>query len=107
MTKPASAASPVKKRKVNRAPFSGHWQIALSCLVGVMSCGRLEAASCSSLVTGAVGWWPGDGTPADLISTNNGILQSGATAAGIGLIGNCFTFDGTNNYVQIPDSSAF
>ncbi len=63
-----------------------------------------QAASCTAPPSNLVGWWPGDGTPNDLQGTNNAILQGGATATGTGLVGSAFTFDGTNNYVQVPDA---
>jgi hypothetical protein len=88
-------------------PFGCQRPIALLCFASVAGCLRLGAASCSPAAAGVVGWWPGDGTAADVINPNNGILQAGATATGTGLIGNCFTFDGTNNYVQMPDSTVF
>ncbi len=62
--------------------------------------------SCFSAPSGIVGWWPGDGNANDIVGTNNGTLQGGATATGAGLISQAFTFNGTNNYVQIPDSAA-
>src|SRR5262249_24052134 len=68
---------------------------------------RGQVAGCSSVVTNVVGWWPGDGNATDIIGTNNGIFQGGATASGAGFIGSAFSFDGTNSYVQIPDSSVF
>jgi Concanavalin A-like lectin/glucanases superfamily/Immunoglobulin I-set domain len=53
---------------------------------------------------GLVGWWPADGNAQDMAGTNNGILMGGATATNAGYDGQCFTFDGTNGYVQIPNA---
>jgi Leucine-rich repeat (LRR) protein len=53
---------------------------------------------------GLIGWWPADGNAVTIVGTNNGTLQGGATATNVGFIGNTFTFDGTNNFVQIADS---
>jgi len=61
-------------------------------------------ADCFPNPSGLIGWWPGDGSAANLLGTNNGTLQGGATASTPGMVGNAFTFDGTNGYVQIPNS---
>ena len=66
----------------------------------------VPSASCSSAPSGLAGWWPGDGNANDIAGTNNGTLQGGATANGVGMVGSAFTFDGTNGYVQIPDAPA-
>src|SRR5712671_4343308 len=81
--------------------------LTLIFLMSATCCLRAEAATCSPAVPGLAAWWPGDGSATDLIGTNNGILQAGATANGGGLVGSAFTFDGTNNYVQFPDSPVF
>ncbi len=52
---------------------------------------------------GTISWWPGDGNANDIYSTNNGTLQAGAIASIAGVDSNAFWFDGTNNYVSIPD----
>ncbi len=62
--------------------------------------------NCFSPPANIVGWWPGDGNANDIVSTNNGSLKGGATATGVGEVAQAFTFDGTNAYVQIPDSPA-
>ena len=62
------------------------------------------AGSCVSAPAGIVGWWPGDGNANDIAGTNNGTLQGGATATVTGLDGMAFSFDGTNSFVQVPDS---
>jgi Concanavalin A-like lectin/glucanases superfamily len=53
---------------------------------------------------GLVGWWPGDGNANDMAGTNNGILMAGATDTNAGYDGQCFTFDGTNAFVQVPNA---
>jgi ribosomal protein L19 len=62
--------------------------------------------NCFPAPSGLVSWWTGDGNALDLAGVNNGTLQGGATASGVGEVGAAFTFDGTNNYVSIPDSAS-
>jgi hypothetical protein len=61
-------------------------------------------ADCVPIPQGLVSWWPAEGDASDIIGTNSGALEGGATATAPGYVGNCFTFDGTNGFVQIPDS---
>jgi lysophospholipase L1-like esterase len=68
---------------------------------------RLDAANCAAGSPGLVGWWPGDGNARDIAGTNNGSLQGGASATTPGVVGSAFSFDGTNAYVQVPDSAVF
>ena len=67
----------------------------------------LDAADCAVGSADLVGWWPGDGNARDIAGTNNGTLQGSASATTGGVVGSAFNFDGTNAYVQIPDSAAF
>jgi len=60
--------------------------------------------NCVSAPANIVGWWPGDGSTNDIAGTNNSTLQGGAGVTAAGLDGLAFSFDGTNNYVQISDS---
>jgi hypothetical protein len=62
--------------------------------------------SCAPPPPGLVGWWPGDGNANDITGTNNGTLQGGATASATGVVAQALNFDGTNSFVQIPDSPA-
>jgi alpha-tubulin suppressor-like RCC1 family protein len=64
-----------------------------------------RAASCFPAPTNILGWWPGEGSAADIIGTNNGILQGGATASAAGMVGSAFGFDGTNSFVAISNSA--
>ena len=53
---------------------------------------------------GIVSWLPGDGNANDIADANHGTLQDGATF-GTGLVGQAFSFDGTNDLVNVPASS--
>src|ERR1700752_3031773 len=66
---------------------------------------HLGAATCLTPPPGILGWWPGNGSAADAGGTNNGSLGGNATAAAPGLVATAFGFDGTNSFVQIPNSA--
>jgi len=80
------------------------WLAAFLLVIGLASELSAGANTCSQPLPGLSGWWAGDGNANDLAGTNNGVLQNGATASVPGLVGLAFSFDGTNNYVEIPDS---
>ena len=61
-------------------------------------------ASGCVLPSGLVGWWPGAGNANDIIGTNNGTLQNGTMFAA-GKVGQAFSFDGTNDFVEVPSSA--
>ena len=62
-------------------------------------------AQCILPPSGMVSWWPGDGNSNDIMGTNNGTLENGATFAA-GMAGQSFSFDGTDDYLQVPDSAS-
>ncbi len=64
------------------------------------------SGSCLPPPSGLTSWWPGDGNANDIVGTNNGTLESGATDAAPGLVGTAFGFNGTTAYVQIPNAVA-
>src|SRR5437762_8232820 len=72
--------------------------------LGLASGWRVAASDCCQPAAGLVGWWAGDGSAKDIAGTNNGVLQGGSIATAGGFAGFAFGFDGTNSYVQIPDS---
>ncbi len=63
-------------------------------------------ASCTPPPAGIVGWWKGEGNANDIGGTNNGSLSASGASYAAGEVGQGFRFDGTNGYVQIPDSDA-
>ena len=60
-----------------------------------------NAEACVQPPSGAVSWWSGDGHPFDLIGTNNGTMTNGATYSD-GMVGKAFSFDGADDYVNLP-----
>ena len=50
-----------------------------------------SAASCLAPSSSLVAWWPGDGNPNDIVGTNNGALQNGASSSAIGIVGQAFS----------------
>jgi RHS repeat-associated protein len=62
-----------------------------------------SASVCAPAPSGLVSWWSGEGNANDSIGSNNGTLANGATFAP-GLVGQAFSFDGVNDYVEFPDS---
>ena len=52
------------------------------------------------LPVGMVSWWPGDGSPSDIVDGNPGILVGGATYTG-GMVDQAFSFDGVADYLDI------
>ena len=51
---------------------------------------------------GMVSWWPGDGHTNDIMDGNHGTLVGGATYAS-GLVGQAFSLDGVDDYVDLGD----
>ncbi|MBP8295700.1 MAG: Ig-like domain repeat protein [Burkholderiales bacterium] len=58
---------------------------------------------CAAAPSGMLSWWPGEGNAGDVIGTNDGLPQGGATFAP-GRTGQAFSFDGADDHVDIPDS---
>jgi subtilisin-like proprotein convertase family protein len=83
-------------------------RLTTSCVIMLFCCGVIlggRAQNCNPPPSGLVGWWSGDGNANTLVGTNNGTLQGGATANGVGMVGQAFSFNGTSAYVQVPDSA--
>jgi hypothetical protein len=74
--------------------------VGLFCLLFAF---RACSADCVSPPAGLVGWWPGQGNADDIAGTNNGVLEGGVAFA-TGEVGQAFSFNGTNSYVEVPDS---
>src|ERR1700677_1996773 len=73
--------------------------------LGLMPAARSLAQNCDPAPSQLISWWPGDTAANDIFSTNNGTLV-GAVAGVPGYVGGAIVFDGTNDYVSIPDCPA-
>ena len=60
--------------------------------------------ACVPSSSNLVGWWAGEGNANDNIGGNNGTFQ-GVESFAAGKVGQAFNFNGTNQYVQIPNSA--
>jgi hypothetical protein len=54
---------------------------------------------------GLLGWWPGDGNANDIQLGSDGIPMNGASFAPK-LVGQVFSFDGVDDFVDVPDTPA-
>src|SRR5207247_523750 len=59
---------------------------------------------CANAPSNLVSWWQAEGNSNDFAGGNNGILRNGATFAA-GKVGSAFSFDGVNDYVEVPNSA--
>ena len=63
-----------------------------------------RSGECIQAPSGLVSWWGGDNNALDMVSTNHGTVN-GATYAS-GLVGQALSFDGVDDYVNVPYSSS-
>jgi YD repeat-containing protein len=63
------------------------------------------ATPCTSAPGGLVAWWPGNHSAQEVIGGRDGLL-AGGTAFGTGRVSGAFSFDGTNDTVQVAAHSA-
>jgi len=83
----------------------------LTVIVGILILGTLGlsqnayAPSCLPPPSGLVGWWPGEGNADDIADGNPGALIGG-TAFAAGKVGQAFSLDGSNDFINVPGISA-
>jgi hypothetical protein len=63
------------------------------------------AGACVQPPSCLASWWPGDGNADDVIGGNNGTLMGGTTFA-TGKVGQAFSFDGQDDYVEVSDDAS-
>ena len=74
-------------------------------LFGFVPFSNAATSGCAQPPAGLVSWWPGDGNADDLVGANNGTLMGGTTFAP-GLVGQAFSFDGIDDYVDLGNDSS-
>ncbi len=80
------------------------------CLIAVATCSFVSnhpaeadpLAPCIPPPLNLIAWWSGDGHPNDIQGTNNGTFSAATYAAG--KVGQAFSLNGSNAFVEIPDS---
>src|SRR6266436_1890113 len=80
-------------------------QTALLCLLSLAGARAQTNTSCAPQPQGLVGWWPAEGNANDIASGDNGTLAAGTTFAP-GEVGQAFSLNGTNAFVQAPSTPA-
>lgn len=76
---------------------------ALLVLISFIVAPGNASAVCVQPPADLVSWWNGNGNANDLVGSRQGTLENGANFA-IGMVGQAFSFDGTDDYVAITDS---
>ncbi|HEX7955798.1 MAG TPA: hypothetical protein VF508_02590, partial [Pyrinomonadaceae bacterium] len=62
------------------------------------------SASCAPQPSGAVAWYPCEGTAEDVQGGNHGSLQGGAYFTKGGKVGSAFLLDGVDDFISVPAS---
>jgi len=65
-----------------------------------------DGCECVTPPPGMISWWPGDGNAIDIAGANHGTLLNGAALAP-GMVGQAFSFDGVDDFVEIPEDGSF
>ena len=62
------------------------------------------AQSCVSPPSDMISWWPGDGNANDIVDSNDGVLENGASIVA-GKVDSAFSFDGADDQVRVPHNA--
>ena len=95
---------------VTKNPNTGHrsvtWMVPTPTIVGIAKTNStpVPAASNTDVVDGLVSWWPGDGNAQDAEGSNHGRAQ-GSLGFATGVVGQAFSFNGTDASVNLGNSS--
>ena len=67
---------------------------------------RASDPTCLQPPSGLISWWPGNGVTQDIVSGHDAELRNGASY-GTGLVGQAFSLDGIDDFVNVDDNPAF
>ncbi len=98
----------VKDTHMKKRPTSFSFRKFPVLTVALVSCCvplALASTNCVGPPQELISWWPAEGTTADIIGGNAGILLNGTTYAP-GVVGTAFAFNGIDQLVLIPDAPA-
>lgn len=81
---------------------AGIYSVIISNSLGsaLSSNASLTLNPCDPVPSGIVAWWPGEGTPDDIVGGNNGVLMNGGGYA-TGEVGMAFNFIGTSQFLLV------
>ena len=65
----------------------------------------VRAQTCDPAPAGIVSWWSAEGNTLDNLGLNNGTF-TGTPAYASGMVGQAFSFDGSSQYIRVPDSAS-
>ncbi len=83
------------KSSIRRFPAAG-----ILSLFNAGGAGKCHATTCALIPAGLVSWYPGENNANDIIGSNNGTLANG-TAFAAGKVGQAFSHDGADDYVDL------
>lgn len=72
------------------------------CYLAVGTAGSGPGDRCVRPPAGMASWWPGDGDANDLVASNHGTLENGATFA-LGMVDKAFSLDGIDDFIETDD----
>jgi hypothetical protein len=72
------------------------------CLLLTSTAGHGFVNNCVQPPSGMISWWPADGDANDLVASNHGTLQNGASFAS-GMVAQAFSFDGVDDHISTED----
>jgi uncharacterized repeat protein (TIGR01451 family) len=75
-------------------------------IAAIANAGSAGKCKCVAPPSDLVSWWGGDGNANDIIGTNHGTLVNDTTFAA-GKVGQAFSFDGTDDYVDAGTDDVF
>jgi hypothetical protein len=101
----AAAGSPAVTPRVSAGPVISSAPAATSGETATTRPSANSVAGCAAPPTGMVAWWQAENDARDALGSHDGTLQGG-TAFVDGKVGRAFSFDGTTQYVSVPQSAA-
>src|SRR5206468_523256 len=95
-----------------QAPKAGPYSVFITNIVGsilsqpatLIIAAPTNTTDCVPAPTNIISWWTADGNALDLQGTNHGNLTNTTFAAG--KVGQAFSFNGNNAFIQIPHSTS-
>ena len=67
----------------------------------------VNPTTCTAPPPNMISWWAGDGNASDLVGGHDGTFAGGANSNNAGEVGNAFLFQGGNDVVTVPNSTAY